>query len=220
MTKGANRAVPLWQFLVSIGGLSVVFALVVVAIVKIDERDQREDDQEELDLNYLNCLRGNEIRRVNIENESEPGQPLDLSQLLSGDEPKWFTDFVERLKATSDAAASAPIDPNSRTGRRIARLQAQLRDCEMEWMGHTPGLRLPHTSTTEELDGAVGEGFPTTTAAPTVTTGIRRATTTTARPTTTTGRSTTSTTYYSSPQPTDPACEVLPGITAPEVIPC
>lgn len=65
-------------------------------------------------------------------------------------------------------------------------------------------------------DGAVGEPFPTTT-----TTGIRRAaTTTTARPTTTTGRSTTSTTYHSSPTPSDPVCEVLPGLTVPREIPC
>jgi hypothetical protein len=152
----SQRTVSLRAFLGAILGLSAVFALVVVAIVKIDERDEREDAQAEIDLNYLNCLRGNEVRQVQIDNEREPGQALDLTPLLAGDEPEWFVAFAERLKTFSAAAATRPIDPASRTGRRIARIEAQLRDCEVEWPQHTAALVLPHTTTTTTGPGGDG----------------------------------------------------------------
>lgn len=43
---------------------------------------------------------------------------------------------------------------------------------------------------------------------------------TTTSPATSTTGSTTSTTFHSSPGPTDPACEVLPGATIPQELPC
>lgn len=142
-----KRNVPLWQFLVSILGLTLVFFMVVVAIVKIDHREEREDAQQDMDQSYLSCLRGNEIRQVQIENEGEPSRPLDLTVLPSVQHaPQWFQDVVAELKQASEYAASQPIDPNSRTGRRIARIKQQVRDCESEWRTHTPGLTLPHES--------------------------------------------------------------------------
>lgn len=143
-----KRTLPLWMFLVSILGLTVTFALVVVAIVRIDQRDEREDDQEALDLNYLNCLRGNEVRYGQIENELEPGTPIDLTILPSVQgAPEWFRDVAAELKTLSEMAASSEPAPGSRADRRIARIAAQIRDCEREWAGHTTGLRLPHEPT-------------------------------------------------------------------------
>lgn len=51
-------------------------------------------------------------------------------------------------------------------------------------------------------------------------TSSTRRTTTTRGATSTTGRTTTSTTFHSSPTPTDPACELLPGLTVPMGVPC
>lgn len=216
MTKGANRAVPLWQFLVSIGGLTVVFALVVIAIVKLDARDEREDAIEELDINYLNCLRGNELRLFIRDKVVEPafaGGGLDLTTVPGFDDlPAKTQDFFRNVALIS---ASRP----SPKAQIVADLTDQLRDCEGEWAGHTPGIKLPHQDSASEAlptpDGAVGGPFPSTT----TTAAARRGTTTTARPTTTTGRST-STTFYSSPTPSDPVCEVLPGLTVPQELPC
>lgn len=132
------------------GVIAVCSAGLAILYVIADGREEREDDQRELDVNYLNCRRGNEVRQTQIDNESEPSTTvLDLTPLLGGSEPQWFIDFTERLKAISQAAAGAPINPDSRQGRRIARLEAQIRDCETEWAGHTPGIKLPH-----ETEGA------------------------------------------------------------------
>lgn len=142
--KRRHRQIMVRDAFLALAMLTAVFVMIVVLIVKIDNREQQERAQDQVDVNYLNCLRGNELRQVNIDNEKEPGRPLDLTPLLSGDEPGWFVDFTTRLKTASEQAAAAPIDPESRQGRRLARLEDQLRDCEAEWSSHTPGLHLVH----------------------------------------------------------------------------
>lgn len=150
MTQGeARRTVPLWQFLVSIGGLSLVFALVVVAIVKIDQRDEREDDQKELDLNYLSCLRGNELRDLMIlqtEMAYSSGAVLDFTAVpsfstLPAETRQFFTDLADISRVAREAAATNPAHPKNSI---LTEIRKQLRDCEAEWPAHTPGLVLPH----------------------------------------------------------------------------
>lgn len=75
----------------------------------------------------------------------------------------------------------------------------------------------------EEGPGAVPATVPAVPPTPATATsnaarGSVRSTTTRPNATSTTGS--TSTTYYSSPTPSDPACEVLPGLTVPRGIPC
>lgn len=147
MTDEPKRTVPLWQFLVSIGGLTLVFALVVLAIVKIDQRDEHEDAQEELDINFLNCLRGNELRIFIRDNVVEPafgGGTLDLTQVAGFDDLDPAAQrFFENVAIVS-AARPSPKD------QIVEDLTGQIRDCEGEWAGHTPGVKLPHQSSASE----------------------------------------------------------------------
>jgi hypothetical protein len=127
----------------------LAFVLVLWVQSSVESRSDRRREQETADQNYTGCLRGNEIRRGNIENEQEPGTILDLTLLPSVQaSPQWFQDVTAELKALSQAAASQPIDPTSQKGRRIARLQASIRDCDAEYPDHTPGLALVPTTTT------------------------------------------------------------------------
>lgn len=67
-------------------------------------------------------------------------------------------------------------------------------------------------------DGAVGTPFPNTTTTTSRSTVRRGSTSTTG--TTATSRPTTSTTFPSSTKPSDPPCELLPGVTVPPGVPC
>jgi hypothetical protein len=127
----------------------LAFGLVLWVQASSEDRSDRKREQETADQNFVGCLRGNDIRQGNIENEKEPGQVLDLTLLPSVQaSPQWFRDITIELKGLSEAAAKAPIDPNSAKGRRIARLQASIRDCGAEYPDHTPGLALVPTTTT------------------------------------------------------------------------
>lgn len=138
-----------WKF-----GRAILLAVAAMIVVVpsltwfiFDQRDaeQAADDQREVDTNYRNCLHGNEIRELLIEAEKEPGQVLDLTVLPSvQNAPSWFQDVTAELKALSEQAAAAEIDPGSRTGRRIARYEAQIRDCPAEYPNRTPGVTLSH----------------------------------------------------------------------------
>lgn len=145
----SHRTIPLWAFIAALVGLTGVFVVTMALIVSIDRRDEREDAQEELDLNFLNCLRGNELRFGLIANEMEPATPLDLTVLPSvRAAPSWFLDVTAEIKALGEAAQTRVLpEPDSRTERRVVRWVKQVRDCEKEWAGHTPGLRLPHEET-------------------------------------------------------------------------
>lgn len=124
----------------------LAFGLILWVQASSESRSDRKQEQETTDQNFMGCLRGNEIRRGNIENEKEPGTILDLTLLPSVQAaPQWFQDVTAELKALSEAAASQPIDPTSQKGRRIARLRASIRDCDAEYPDHTPGLALVHT---------------------------------------------------------------------------
>lgn len=137
--------------------LALAVPLLSWIVVEINDQAKARSAQEQVDLDYRNCLRGNEIRMVLIEGEKEPNTPTDLSVLPSvRNSPAWFQDVVAELKALSERQAAAPIDPQSRTGRRIARYQGQIRDCELEYPGRTPGIRLIHpTITTTSIKATV-----------------------------------------------------------------
>lgn len=144
----SQRTVTLRAFLLAIVGLTAVFALVVVAIVRIDQRNQRERDVEALDINYLNCLRGNEFRTLVRDKIVVPAfagsGALDLTQVDG------FSAMPESVQQVFENIAALNAGRVSPEGQIVADINKQIRDCEHEWAGHTPGIRLPHNDAAQE----------------------------------------------------------------------
>lgn len=128
--------------LIALGSLAVS-----VVFVLEDRSDDQLSDKRELDANFLTCLRGNELRLTIRDKVVEPAyaaRSLDLRAVPGFDR----LDPATQVFFTNIATASAGR-PSPKT-QIVADLNEQLRDCEKEWAGHTPGLKLPHQNDASE----------------------------------------------------------------------
>ncbi len=130
-------------------GVVVVLVLMVVALGwhqrSSDQARRRHDAQGEIDQQYVSCLRGNELRDL-MKTQTivafGSGGSLDLTGIPSFQnlDPATQAFFRDIAKATAQPAGS-----QSTRDAILADIQAQIRDCETEWHGHTPGLHLDHS---------------------------------------------------------------------------
>lgn len=136
----------------SMGACSLIAAgslVVSVVFVLAESREDRHDKQSDLDVNYLSCLRGNELRELNKTMVTEAfGAGSSTSGLTAVPSFADLPESVQRFFA--DLASVSAQNPGAASRRDVilADIQAQIRDCEAEWAGHTAGLRLPHNTST------------------------------------------------------------------------
>lgn len=143
---------------VAVAALAIAFACLVVCGVfildsrsdeKAENRRLEEAAQDATDVNYMSCLRGNELRELMIlqtELAYSAGSALDFTAVpsfasLPAETRQFFTDLADISRVAREAAATNPAHPKNSI---LTEIRKQLRDCEAEWPAHTPGLVLPH----------------------------------------------------------------------------
>lgn len=128
-------------------------------------------------------------------------------------------DIAASLQAIETAGASIDrvgrsLDQARKT--RVAFEQDTSQECPANPSAPSSGHRAASPTT-------VGTDTTTTTAPATTTTGRRArrpSTTTSSRPPTSHPSTTSTTVFHSSPVPTEPLCELVPGVTVPQMLPC
>lgn len=124
--------------------LALAYPLLSWVVVIIGEHSEDAREQEELDVNYVACLRGNELRGLMIEQTelAYSGGGLDLTKVPGFDGLDQATQQFFRNLA--DVSRGRP----DRSMVIVDAIRSQLRDCEAEYPSHSEDARLTHRTTT------------------------------------------------------------------------
>jgi hypothetical protein len=124
--------------------LALAYPLLSWVVVIVGDHSEDAREQEELDVNYVGCLRGNELRALMIEQTelAYSGGGLDLTKVPG------FDDLDQATQQFFHTLADVSRNRPNRSMVIVEAIRSQIRDCEAEYPDHSAGARLTHRTTT------------------------------------------------------------------------